>query len=69
MIWNGVCRPLLSTDRSFRERIGAGNRLIVGTVATLIEQKGLRDLMAVAAQLRDHAGQGVLRSSGTGTCA
>lgn len=54
MIWNGVMPSAGTTGASFRARIGAGDRLIVGTVATLIEQKGLRDLLAVAWQLRAH---------------
>ncbi|MDH4063546.1 MAG: glycosyltransferase, partial [Acidobacteriota bacterium] len=70
MIWNGVLTDAPTSDVSFRARIGAGSRLIIGTVATLTEQKGLRDLMAVAARLRDHAdklcfvivGDGPLRS-------
>jgi glycosyltransferase involved in cell wall biosynthesis len=57
MIWNGVYPALPSTDDSFRTRIGAGTRLIVGTVATLIEQKGLRDLLSVAKRLQDLAGK------------
>ena len=40
-------------DISFRSRVGAENRILIGTFATLIEQKGLRDLIAVARQLRD----------------
>ena len=55
MIWNGVPPAATAGDPGFRERIGAGNRLLIGTVATLIEQKGLRDLIAVAARLRAHA--------------
>jgi glycosyltransferase involved in cell wall biosynthesis len=55
LIWNGVPPFAPAIDTTFRSRIGAGNRLIVGTVATLIEQKGLRDLLAVASQLRDRA--------------
>ncbi|MEP7118286.1 MAG: glycosyltransferase [Acidobacteriota bacterium] len=55
MIWNGVQAASPATDPTFRARIGAGDRLIIGTVATLIEQKGLRDLIAVAARLRAHA--------------
>jgi glycosyltransferase involved in cell wall biosynthesis len=50
---NGVTLPALSADRSFRERVGAGDRPLVGTIATLIEQKGLPDLMRVARRLKD----------------
>jgi glycosyltransferase involved in cell wall biosynthesis len=52
-IWNGVALPPLPGDRSLRDRIGAGEQLLVGTIATLIEQKGLRDVMRVARRLRD----------------
>ena len=45
--------PTLAPDPSFRERIGATNRILVGTIATLIEQKGLRDLLAVAKRIRE----------------
>lgn len=70
MVWNGVMPPAPANSAAFRESIGAGNRLIVGTVATLTEQKGLRDFMAVASRLKDHAdrlcfvivGDGHLRS-------
>jgi glycosyltransferase involved in cell wall biosynthesis len=54
MVWNGVIpRTRPPGDSGFRDRLGVGDRLIIGTVATLIEQKGLRDLIAVADQLRD----------------
>lgn len=53
MIWNGVRPACLADDARFRSAVGAGDRLIVGTVATLTEQKGLRDLMQVAYRLKD----------------
>ncbi len=52
MIWNGVMPASTTTGADFRAKVGANDRLVIGTVATLIEQKGLRDLLAVAAQLR-----------------
>jgi glycosyltransferase involved in cell wall biosynthesis len=68
-IWNGVVRPRGGDAEAFRQRIGAGNRLLVGTIGTLIEQKGLRDVMRVARRLLDAGlrvqfaivGEGVLR--------
>ncbi len=42
-----------SSADSFRARVGGENRILVGTIATLIEQKGLRDLLAVARRFRD----------------
>jgi glycosyltransferase involved in cell wall biosynthesis len=68
-IWNGVVRPRGGDGEAFRQRIGAGDRLLVGTIGTLIEQKGLRDVMRVARRLLDAGlrvqfaivGEGVLR--------
>lgn len=36
---------------AFRARLGAGHAMVIGTIATLIVQKGLPDLMAVARQM------------------
>ena len=36
-----------------RTQIGTGDRLLVGTIAKLIEQKGLDDLLTVARRCRD----------------
>ncbi len=58
-IWNGVPLPGGAADTSFRARIGAGDRIVIGTIATLIEQKGLHDLMLVARRMID-AGHKVL---------
>lgn len=52
-IWNGVSLPPAGRDTGFRARIGAEGRLLVGTIATLIEQKGLRDVLTVAKRIRD----------------
>jgi glycosyltransferase involved in cell wall biosynthesis len=52
-MWNGVPLPAASRDGSYRDSIGAGDRVLVGTIATLIEQKGLRELMRVARTLKD----------------
>ena len=53
MIWNGVTLASPATDVPFRTQIGTGDRLLVGTVAKLIEQKGLDDLLTVARRCRD----------------
>lgn len=53
MIWNGVQPVVPDIDPSFRARVGGEGRLLVGTLATLIEQKGLYDLLAVARLTRD----------------
>jgi glycosyltransferase involved in cell wall biosynthesis len=68
-VWNGVHVPPPAPDRSFRDRIGTGDRLLVGTVGTLIEQKGMRDVLRVARRIIDAGrrvhfvivGEGVLR--------
>jgi glycosyltransferase involved in cell wall biosynthesis len=54
VIRNGVPLPQPSTgDPTFRAGIGADNGILVGTIATLIPQKGLFDLLAVARRVRD----------------
>lgn len=54
VVLNGVRVPRPGEgDPEFRARIGAKDRILVGTIATLIEQKGLRDLLAVARLVRD----------------
>jgi glycosyltransferase involved in cell wall biosynthesis len=68
-VWNGVAFAPPAGSGTLRRQIGADNRLIVGTIATLIEQKGLFDLLQVARRLRDRGarlhfvvlGDGVLR--------
>jgi len=52
-VWNGVSPSNATPDEGFRKKIGAGGRVLVGTIATLIEQKGLRDLLKVARRCRD----------------
>jgi glycosyltransferase involved in cell wall biosynthesis len=51
-IWNGVALPESAADLSFRRSLKIGDRLLIGTVATLIEQKGLMDLLKVAERMR-----------------
>jgi glycosyltransferase involved in cell wall biosynthesis len=52
MVRNGVPEESATRDDSFRARIGAGDRVVIGTVATLIAQKGLQDLILVAERLK-----------------
>jgi glycosyltransferase involved in cell wall biosynthesis len=52
-VWNGVSLSLNQDEGSFRSRVDAENCILVGTIATLIEQKGLFDLLAVARKFRD----------------
>lgn len=70
MVWNGVRVGPPVEELPFRREIGTGDRLLVGTIAKLIEQKGLDDLLAVARLSRDSGhrmqfvivGEGPLRS-------
>jgi glycosyltransferase involved in cell wall biosynthesis len=52
-VWNGVGIETHAGDPAFAKRIGADERLIIGTIATYIEQKGLRDLMHIARRVLD----------------
>lgn len=51
-VWNGVPAVPWTTDGSFHRRFGKSGQILVGTIATLIPQKGLYDLLAVARNLR-----------------
>jgi glycosyltransferase involved in cell wall biosynthesis len=70
MIWNGVAVSSPVSGESFRSKIGTGDRLLIGTIAKLIKQKGLDDLLSVALHCRDAGhrmqfvivGEGPLRS-------
>lgn len=52
-LWNGVAIKSGSGDPAFRRKLGAENCVLIGTIATLIEQKGLSDLLDVAKAVRD----------------
>lgn len=69
-IWNGVkVSSRSSEDFDVRAVIGSEERLVVGTIATLYEQKGITFLLDVAARLKSEgekvvfivAGEGPLR--------
>jgi glycosyltransferase involved in cell wall biosynthesis len=70
-VWNGLKLEPSAPDTSFRSHLQTGDRLLVGTIAKLIEQKGLDDLMKVARRCRDAGlkmqfvivGDGPLRSA------
>lgn len=54
-VLNGVPTFSHMCDSSkFRERIGAGERIVVGTIATMTKQKGLPDLMMVASHFKKY---------------
>lgn len=65
-IWNGVTWPTGFGDLMFRGRIGADNRVLIGTIATLIPQKGLSDLLDVAKAIRDSGRKAVFVIVGEG---
>ena len=53
-LWNGVQLPAPGRgDPAFKAHIDAEGKIVIGTIATLISQKGLKDLLAVARRLRD----------------
>ncbi|WP_291982165.1 glycosyltransferase family 4 protein [Luteitalea sp.] len=70
MVWNGIAEPRVEDTRPFVEQVAAGAHLIVGTIAKLIPQKGLDDLLQVAKRCRDRGaplrfailGEGPLRA-------
>lgn len=53
VVWNGVTVATPVSGRGLREQIGTGNRMLVGTIAKLIEQKGLDDFLQVARLCKD----------------
>ncbi len=52
-VWNGVPVEAAAPDGSFRKCVGGEDRVLVGTIATMIPQKGLPDLIEVAQRMRD----------------
>ena len=77
VIWNGVDAVQPAPDPAWRERLGRSGAVIVGTICTFIEQKGLPDLLRVAGELTRAntnvvfvvVGDGHLRPSIEGACA
>jgi glycosyltransferase involved in cell wall biosynthesis len=53
VVYNGVQLPSGTGDPGFRASIGAEGKLLIGTICTLIEQKGVPDLLAVARRIVD----------------
>lgn len=68
-IWNGVPLTVPNVDKDMQEHILGHGRLVVGTICTLIEQKGINYLLDTAARLKKNgrnilfvvAGDGPLR--------
>ncbi|MGA6826477.1 glycosyltransferase family 4 protein [Nitrospira sp. NS4] len=65
-IWNGVRIRSGAGDPSFRRKLGAENCVLIGTIATLIQQKGLSDLLDVAKVIRDSGRKAVFVIVGEG---
>lgn len=65
-IWNGVAIRSGSSDPTFRRKLGAENCVLIGTIATLIEQKGLSDLLDVAKVIRDSGRKAIFVIVGEG---
>lgn len=65
-IRNGVAIRSGSGDAAFRRKFDAENRILIGTIATLIEQKGLSDLLDVAKVIRDSGRKAVFVIVGEG---
>lgn len=53
VVWNGVKLATPAPGSGLRAEIGTGNRMLVGTIAKLIEQKGLDDFLQVARLCKD----------------
>jgi glycosyltransferase involved in cell wall biosynthesis len=70
-VWNGVTSAPPRLPSLFRTEMNTGDRLLVGTIAKLTQQKGLDDLLVVARRCRDAGcpvqfvivGEGPLRAS------
>lgn len=52
-IYNGVSIPTSAGDAAFRKQVSAEGRVLIGTIATLITQKGLTYLLDVAKLIQD----------------
>lgn len=52
VIWNGVNPRPSRVDRELIAPFIAGQRIVIGTIGTLIPQKGYADLLAVASELK-----------------
>lgn len=51
-LWNGVPINNDEGDSTFRKRLGFRHHILIGTICTLTEQKGLFDLLSVATHFR-----------------
>ena len=53
VVWNGVDLPDGGGGREFRDTIARRGQIVVGTIATMINQKGLPALLRTARRLKD----------------
>lgn len=67
VVWNGVDRQALGSVPEFIQRYRDQGRVVIGSINTLIEQKGMFDLLEVAARLKQQgAGKHVFVIAGEG---
>jgi glycosyltransferase involved in cell wall biosynthesis len=65
-ILNGVNQPAVAVDREWEERLRRDGRVVIGTTATFIEQKGLGYLLDVAHLIEKTGGGAVFVVVGDG---
>lgn len=65
-IRNGVAIRSSPEDATFRRKLGAENCILIGTIATLIEQKGLNDLLDVAKAVQGSGRKAIFAIVGEG---
>lgn len=66
VIYNGVSFPSSGGDPEFRKKVGAENCILIGTIATMITQKGLTYLMDVAKEIQESGRKAVFVIVGEG---
>jgi glycosyltransferase involved in cell wall biosynthesis len=66
VIWNGVNRTEANLAPAIRQLVALEKRPIIGSISTLIEQKGLSNLLQAAARLRDAGREFLLLIVGDG---
>jgi glycosyltransferase involved in cell wall biosynthesis len=68
VVMNGVEKSTAPIDTEWAERLRATGAVVVGTICTFIEQKGLPDLLAVAQELKRANANVVLRKKTEAQC-
>ena len=65
-VWNGVIGERGGADAEFLEKYRNGKKVIIGVIATLIEQKGLPDMLDVAYELKKRGVDAIILVVGEG---